>query len=284
LSSTTGSEPYRQCVIAVGTRHGKHHQLAPAFAEILGAHLIAPRDVDTDQFGTFTGEITRSIPALAAARAKARLAITISGLPFGLASEASYGSVPNAGWCGHEELLVFIDDNRGIEIVEGYRTSMMPGLTRRATSFAELASLGDGWPAQALIVRPAVGGAASDIVKGITDAEQLRCTIAAAAQLSADGYAVVEPDLRAHHNPTRQAVLTRLAGTLAYRLATSCPSCGTPGYGRGDTQPGLPCRICRTPTDLVFADLHECQTCTHRSTHPRPEPAADPSCCPNCNR
>lgn len=39
--------------------HGKHRQVAPAFTEILGASVIAPPGLDTDRFGTFTGEIPR---------------------------------------------------------------------------------------------------------------------------------------------------------------------------------------------------------------------------------
>ena len=80
--------PYRDAVIAVGTRHRKERQFRVPFRDVLGAHLLTPDDLDTDRFGTFTGEVSRVETAIEAARAKARLAMTVTGLPFGLASEA----------------------------------------------------------------------------------------------------------------------------------------------------------------------------------------------------
>jgi hypothetical protein len=102
--STTGnrSEPYSGSLIAVGTNHGKQHQFAPAFSAVLGARLVTPPGLDTDQFGTFSVETPRSGTAVQAARSKARLALTLLDLPRGVASEASYGPLPG-GWFGHQE-------------------------------------------------------------------------------------------------------------------------------------------------------------------------------------
>ncbi|MBJ7341465.1 DUF6671 family protein [Mycolicibacterium sp.] len=276
--------PYRGCVIAVGTRHGKAEQMADAFSETLGARLLTPPDLDTDQFGTFSGEIPRNLPALAAARAKAELTIDVSGLRYGLASEASYGPLAATGLPGHEELLIFLDDSRSIEVVEGYRTTQIPVAGHRATSVDDLPGrLTDGLPGQALIVRPARGGAPTDIVKGITHRHQLRSAVAGAAHRSTDGLALVEPDLRAHHNPGRRLILTQLAATLARRLATSCPACDAPGFGRTHTQSGLPCGTCGTPTSLAEAEMHECPACAHQRLIPSTAVSADAMWCPRCN-
>lgn len=283
--SATDPDAYRGCTVVFGTMHGKHRQVAPPFAEILGASVTAPPGLDTDRFGTFTGEIPRTSTPVEAARAKARLAITRTGTPYALASEASYGPLPGVGWPGHEELLLFLDDTRGIEIIEGRRSLAIPGNSHRVSGHAALAPeiYMFGSPPQALIVRPAEGGAARDIVKGITHTDRLTAAIAAAAATSTDGHALVEPDLRAHHNPTRRAVLSELGATLANRIATACPDCGTPGYGRVDTEPGLPCRWCGTPTERIRADIHGCARCPHRHTVPRPETTTEPSWCPDCN-
>lgn len=276
---------YRGCAIAFGTRHGKEHAVGPAFADILGARVTAPPDLDTDQFGTFTGDVTRTLTPLDAARAKARLAMRATGIHRALASEASYGPLRGVGLTGHEEILLFLDDTLGIEIIEGHRSLSTPARSRRATSYTDLApTLAElGWPAQGLVVRPATGGTRDDIVKGITDAARLAAAITTSARRSADDHALIEPDLRANHNPTRQAVLTQLGVTLATRLARACPQCATPGYGRIDTERGLPCQHCGTPTDLVRADVHGCAHCPHRHTHPRPVTAAAPRWCPHCN-
>ena len=272
--------PYRGCVIAVGTRHGKQHQWAPAFRDVLGAELLTPPDLDTDRLGTFTGETARKGPAVDAARAKTRLAMTIGDLSYGLASEASYGPLPG-GWPGHEEILLFCDDLRGIEVLEVHRTPSLPGVSRRVGAFSEIppAVLAD-LPDQALIVRPA--GAAGDIVKGITDAGALRSAISAAARNSPDGLAIVEPDLRAHYNPSRRRVLVDLADRLARRLATTCPACEAPGFGRVGSEFGLPCRVCATPTPQIRSAVRGCAACAHRVCRPVPG-LADPSDCPDCN-
>ena len=158
-------EAYRGTVIAVGTRHGKALQLASAFDRHLGAGLLTPPDLDTDQFGTFSGEHARRGTALETARAKARLGMRAAGLRYGLASEASYGPLPGSGLPGHEELLVFLDDVHSIEVVEGYRSAGMPGGAHRAAVIDDMPPhMIAGMPAQALIARPA-GGQAVDVVK-----------------------------------------------------------------------------------------------------------------------
>ncbi len=276
--------PYRGCLIVVGTRHGKTEQLAHAFQDTLGARLLTPPDLDTDQFGTFSGEIPRKGTALAAARAKAELAMEVSGLRYGLASEASYGLLAATGLAGHEELLMFLDDARGLEVVEGYRTTQIPGAGHHAADIDDLPGrLTDGLPAQALIVRPARGGVAADIVKDITHRHELRGAIARASARSTDGHALVEPDLRAHHNPSRRLVLTRLATTLARRLATHCPDCDAPGFGRTHTLSGLPCGMCGTPTSLPKAEIHECSACAHRRLTAVSAVSADATWCSQCN-
>jgi hypothetical protein len=277
--------PYRGRTIAVGTKHGKQHQLQPAFGAVLGAVLHTPPDLDTDRFGTFTGEIARTGPALDAARAKARLAMAVTELPYGVASEASYGTLPG-GWFGHEELLLFCDERLGIEVVEGHRTLSVPGTAHRVSDYREIpAAFLGGLPDQALIVRPCHCdrlSAGAPIAKGVTDTETLRSALSAALAHSPDGQAVVEPDLRAHHNPSRRLVLDRLAHKLARRLATACPACGAPGFGRMDAEPGLPCRACATPTPLIGNEIHGCAACDHRVSRPVRD-VADPGDCPSCN-
>jgi len=275
--------PYRGCRIAVGTRHGKEQQFARAFEAVLGAHLVTPPDLDTDRFGTFSGEIPRIAPASDTARAKARLAMAVSGLQYGLASEASYGPLPGAGAQGHEELVIFVDDTRGIEVFVGERTTLVPGHGHRVSGLADLPpAVTTRLPEQALIVRPSASGQPAHIVKGITDLTLLNTAIMAAAKHSADGLALVEPDLRAHHNPSRRLVLCRLADVLARRLATRCPLCGTPGFGRVDSERGLPCRICETPTDAIHNEIHACARCSH-GVAVAVATTADPDWCPQCN-
>ncbi|GAA3453496.1 DUF6671 family protein [Dactylosporangium matsuzakiense] len=278
---------YLGAEVVFATRHGKERQVAGVFACLLGSVVTAPPDLDTDRFGTFTGDVARCLPPLETALAKARLGLAETGLRQALASEGSYGSLPGLGWPGHEEILLFLDDARGWYIIEGHRGVAIPGVARTVAGLDELRPHlpALGWPGQALVVRPhATGAAASDpVVKGVTDLGELAAAIHRAGLRSPDGRATVEPDLRAMHNPTRRAVLRRLGRRMALRLATRCPACATPGYGRTGFEAGLPCADCGRPTELPRADVHTCPACRHTTTVPRGERAASPGECPDCN-
>ena len=275
--------PYDGRTAVFATRHGKHQPVGEALAGI-GLTVTAPADLDTDRFGTFTGEVPRTLSPVDAARAKVRLAAAVTAHPYVLASEASYAPLP-LGLPGHEELLLFTDTERGIEVIEIERVlTSLPAAVRvghAAEAEAFLAACGFG--AQAIIVRPAAGGRPADTHKGITTRRRFTEALAAATRRSPDGRAVVEPDLRAMNNPTRQEVLRRLGRRLARRLATPCPDCGCPGFGRTGTRPGLSCAACGTGTPVIAADVHKCARCPHRTEVAREATVADPQWSPSCN-
>ncbi|WP_205875139.1 DUF6671 family protein [Mycobacterium camsae] len=274
---------YTGTVIAMGTMHGKERQVAPAFAAEFGARVFAPPGIDTDQFGTFTGEVTRTLTPVAAATAKARLAMTAAKVPYGVASEASYDT-----WYGmlamHQEILVFIDDNRGIHVVEGVNVPRAPGPPKLVENGHEAidAARRFGFPEQGAVVTATIAGSTRLFGKGLTDAFVLVNTVNTAAAASDDHRARLEPDLRAHHNPGRREVLSALAKRLAGRLATPCPNCLCPGYGRVAVREGLRCRACGSPTTLVASDILGCPACVYRSEAARTG-TAEPRYCPQCN-
>lgn len=263
---------------ALATRHGKEQVIAPAFAAVTGLAVTVPAGIDTDALGTFTGETPRAGSMLQAARAKARLGMAASGLPIGLASEGSFGPHPVLPFLAMgRELLIVIDDERGIEVVEEAASER--------TNFAalEIAPGADvegflaraGFPGHALVLR-------SDerLVKGIATRDELggllsRCT----------GPLRLETDMRAHVNPTRMAGIGRLALRLAQRLATPCPVCAAPGFGTVRRETGLPCSACAAPTPLVSRLVCRCPLCGHETASPRNDgrQAATPAECPECN-
>lgn len=274
---------YTGAVIAMGTMHGKERQVAPAFAAEFGARVIAPPGIDTDRFGTFAGEVTRTLTPVAAATAKARLAMSTAKVCYGVASEASYDA-----WYGmlavHQEILVFIDDVRGIQVLEGVNVPRTPGPPKLVENGHEAvdAARRFGFPDQGAVVRASIDGDALVFGKGLTDAFALVQVVDTAVAAADDHRAWLEPDLRAHHNPSRREVLAALARRLAGRLATQCPGCLGPGYGRVAVREGLPCRACGSPTTLVAADILGCPACDYRSETARTG-TAEPRYCPRCN-
>ncbi len=84
--------------VCLTTLHGKERVLARPFFHGLGAELVVC-GCDTDQLGTFSGEIERAADPLSTCVRKAALGLEASGLRLGLASEGSFGPHPSRGSC-----------------------------------------------------------------------------------------------------------------------------------------------------------------------------------------
>ena len=270
------TEPYRGLTAALATRHGKALALALPLQQRLGLGL-QPADVDTDAFGSFTGEVTRTGTAADAAIAKARAGMAATGLTLGLASEGSFGPHPwlPFGALG-VETLAFVDDAHGLALVEAAPS--------RRTNFSSLDLLAGadvagwlgriGFPAHGVVVRGRDGAV---LAKGVQDADALAALLPGAVRL--------DTDMRAHMNPTRMAAIRALARRLAARLATPCPGCGAPGWGQIGVERGLPCRQCGQSTEMVTGLRFGCVACEHQALLPRPDGLvmAEPGDCGWCN-
>lgn len=272
--------PYEGSRAALATCHGKAQAIAPPLAAWTGLALVVPEGLDTDSLGTFTGEVTRPAPMRETARMKARLGMAASGLPFGIASEGSFGPHPVLPFvAAAHELLLLVDDVQGIEIAEVQTSENTNFATLDITPGDDLEAFLSrvGFPEHALIVR-----AGKTLTKGIHSPALLTETIARGLR---EGPVRIETDMRAHMNPTRMKEIARLADTFARRIATACPVCAAPGFGIIRSMPGLPCCVCATPTPLVRARVMGCARCGHEALHPRTDGrnAAAAAECPECN-
>jgi len=273
----TEARPYSGTVIAFATAHGKDDLAREPFAAILDATVVAPPALDTDQFGTFSGEIPRTLTPQAAAHAKAALAMNAAGTPFALASEGSF-----SGGFGllveHRELLLFVDRQRGLEVIEATTeiSPLPPSKAIDSVDGAERYADRIGFPAQGIIVRTASG-----ISKDLRTSDAFRAHID--RSLGENSTVSIEPDLRAHRCPSRADTIARLAQRMAHRLDTPCPTCATPGFGRVNVSRGVRCRDCGSPTELIEADIFGCARCDHTQSVLRPPRRADPARCPECN-
>jgi len=272
--------------VALGTMHGKQAAIVPPLAAI-GVSVCVSHDLDTDRFGTFTGEIPRAGSMEDAARAKATAAIAATGLDVGIASEGSYGPHPVIPFAAAgRELILWRDEARGLEIIE-HLVDDLP-----CYGHEEVANAGEaepflariGFPEAAVIVAPADRGAAP-VAKGITDKGALTQAIDAALRHSREGRALVLADMRAHLNPRRMEKIGQLAEKLARRLATPCPACDAPGFGRLRAEAGLPCSGCGLPTEMIAREIMGCAACGHEQSHPRTDglTSAEPRHCGFCN-
>jgi hypothetical protein len=94
----------------IATKHGKERLFGQPIKISLGLSIACPENIETDQLGTFTGEVERTATPGEAALRKARLGIAMTGMQLGLASEGSFGPHPALPFLAVDhELVVFID-------------------------------------------------------------------------------------------------------------------------------------------------------------------------------
>jgi len=272
---------YTGAVVAFATMHGKERLAREPFRDILGAEVVAVADLDTDQFGAFSGEIARTLSPRAAASAKARLGIQLAGTPYGLASEGSF----NAGLgfvVEHHEVLLFVDESLGLELVEGSvaASPLPPGRTITLLDEGLGYAKSIGFPEQGVLLR--AGESGQVVRKNIETADALAGALDELLS-TAGGPVTIAPDYRSHRCPSRASVIAELATLMARRLATLCPACQTPGFGRVDVERGLRCADCGQPTGVIAADIDGCGACSHTVRLSRPEQRASPQWCDFCN-
>jgi hypothetical protein len=278
--------PYSGALIALTTRHGKERALSPVFAVGLGARLQLS-DHDTDQLGTFSGEIPRLTDAAATCRAKALLGMEATGLPLGLASEASFGPHPAMPMLPvGQELLLFLDLERDLCVLEQrleWRTNYSHTLLEPGAS-PEHWLQQVGFPSHGVIARTAEPQLGL-LFKGVQTRADLAEACERCRRADPNGRVWLETDMRAHCNPTRMRSIRRLGVSLVRRLRMPCPECGSPGWGLIDTQAGLPCSECGTPTELTRSEIWGCEACGVRRSQQRRDglTSAEPGQCPWCN-
>ncbi len=281
------NKPYNNAKIGLVTKHNKKSVIGPIFETLLGASVFSI-NVDTDQLGTFSGEVLRNLSPLECAQKKCELGIEIGAYDYYIASEGSFGPHPDNPFlmCDHE-ILFFIDKIRNIH----HSTSIISPQTnyRQAviSSFKELLDFSKKalFPSHALIIRPHCWVNKEVIFKGIKDMNSLEKYFIRALD-AAGGQAVwVETDMRAHLNPTRMNVIGLVAESLATQLNTLCPKCECPGWGIKEVRKGLQCSLCLNETPWVKSEIWGCHGCAHTIEQPRSDGLrrVSPNYCQLCN-
>lgn len=265
--------------------HGKERAIAPLLEAQLGIICITDPDLDTDRYGTFTGEVERKGSPLETVRTKCINAMQHAGFDLGIATEATFGPHPHLGLIpSHHEIMLLLDTRLGLEIRVSMLTTETNFASRIISSEDELMAFAKsaGFPAHGLILRT-LYGPARKIKKGITSTEELT---AAYRLLSLTGGTLqVETDMRAHMNPTRMSMIRSLTGKLLYKMVAECPSCGTPGFGEEEMIPGLPCRSCGLPTRSWLSKKIACTRCGNAvlESFPDGRTLEEPGACQHCN-
>jgi len=271
--------------LIIATKHQKEKAIAPIFEKALGVKCFTNPDLNTDVFGTFCGEVERSKDVIDTVRKKCLMGMTLSNSDLGIASEGSFGPLPNAFFVhANEEILIFIDKVHQLEVIvkEVSLTTNFNGSAiqseKELIEFAQKV----GFPEHGLIAKKNQDDT-SDMVKGIQRWEHLLETYKIFMSQFQSFY--VETDMRALYNPTRMNIIEKAAKKLVTKINNLCPACKTPGFGISKSNSGLPCAVCNAPTQSLLSHLYSCQKCnyTHEEMYPNGISKQEPMYCDYCN-
>lgn len=260
--------------VALITKHQKAKWIAP-YLEALGFEVYESNLFDTDNLGTFSGEVERTLSPKDAALTKAQKACELTGSDWGLGSEGSFGGGPAPGLINwNDEVLCLYQASTGITI---YAHAAGPIAVNELTldgrvPFKQklLRTPGQHW-----ILRTQ-----QSIEKGLS-AQQLQDRL---EQVDCSSQKVkIEPDLRAMNCPERQKMIAKAAEDLVKRLTEKCPTCQAYNFVVKEKQSGLPCALCTLPTAQAKSWTRICDECGNRHDEIVQEKSADPTHCQFCN-
>jgi hypothetical protein len=280
-----GTALFENRSLIIATKHEKERVIAPLLEKALGVSCFVKDGFDTDQWGTFSGEIERKQDPIATARQKCLKAMELSNCELGVASEGSFGAHPSLFFTSaDDEFLIFIDKKNNLEIIArelSMETNFNGQEIKTETdllNFAELVK----FPSHGLILRKSKT-ANTNIIKGISDVSQLKKAFKELMNTSDSVYA--ETDMRAMFNPSRMAVIENATKNLVAKVNSCCPRCTTPGFGISEVKKGLKCNWCGLPTNSTLSFIYSCQKCnfTKEDMYPHKKRTEDPTYCDYCN-
>lgn len=269
--------------VALLTQHGKEKIIYPEFNRALGVDVVVAQGFDTDQLGTFSREIDRTLSPLECARKKALLACELTGLDYGLGSEGSFGSGPFGSFVPwHEELLVFVDHANNIE-VSAIASNPSFHLHLQCKNIDDVIDfLNEAEAGQHLIMRPDHESHRL-VFKALQNVEEVSDAFDTCLANSSNGVVLVEYDLRAHLSPQRMMRIGEAAQQLTQRLTSLCPKCEAVNFWVKEVVPGLPCAACQLPTNQTHYLLKRCDVCGCEERQSVNKEKADPYYCSYCN-
>ena len=271
--------------IIIATKHQKEKVIAPILKKELGLECVVSQDLDTDVFGTFTGEVERLNDPVETARLKCLKAMELSGCDIGISNEGSFGLHPTIFFVhADSEVILLIDKKNKLEFIVSEISTKTNFNGCEIKSYKELQEFAKAalFPSHGLILRKSKDFK-EDIYKGITQSKDLEKAYTVLMDKYGSVYA--ETDMRALYNPTRMEVIENAVQKLVTKIKTLCPKCNAPGFSITEAKPGLKCESCGAPTRSTLLHILSCQSCgfTEEKMYPRGKFYEDPMYCDICN-
>jgi len=268
--------------IHIVTIHGKEKVIGPLLEERLQVRAGVIRSLNTDEFGTFSGEIERSDPPVVTLRKKIIAAHQLTGHSVIVGSEGSFGSHPAFFMLAADEEWVMLKDfDNDIEIIGRYLTEETNFSGETIASLEQFRRFCDHvrYPSHGLILK--LGDDQQEMYKDLPP-ESLEEMISSALENNVTVY--IETDMRADRNPTRMHAIGHATVNLLERIASTCPECAMPGFWIKEVVPGLPCRVCNSPTKSIKSYIYRCDHCNYAENRANEKKSKEePMYCDFCN-
>jgi hypothetical protein len=267
------------------TKHGKEKVVKPILDKETGCIVVVETRFDTDKLGTFSREIKRRKSKLETARTKIKKGMKLLKVDIGIASEGSFGSHPMLSIPWNVELVLLYDKKEKMEMFGMYESSETNLSQVTTKSYDEVLKFAEkaGFPEHYLILRPENENSKS-IIKDINSFDKLKDAFILCKSRSISGNVFIETDMRAYANPTRMKNIEKATQNLVSKLLNFCPKCGAPGYIIKDVVQGLPCEMCRLPSEITLKYIYGCHKCKHENEQLYPKGQFAPAqYCNFCN-
>lgn len=272
------------------TRHGKERVITPALENEFGMKINVADKIDTDQFGTFSGDVERSDTLYKTARLKVSKAFDLyPHADIAIASEGPFYPHPDSPFLPvNTELVLLLDKKNGLEI-SGRYVSLAAMVKERTVS-----SLKEALNFAKVILFPEYGIAlkvqsSKDykpfIFKGARTWSSLETALHFLFTVSFNGKIQLQSDMRANFNPFRMENILLATLKLVKTMNRTCQKCCIPGFDVIEVVKGLPCAHCKAPTKTTLSHIYKCKNCNYREEifFPHGKKHEDPGSCDYCN-
>ena len=272
------------------TKHNKESVIVPILKEALGLDIAIATKVDTDEFGTFSGEIERPDTQYKTAMLKILKAFELyPDAEIAIASEGAFNPHPDCAFVPlNTEIILLIDRKNQLEISAKYLSLSVSVKEETVSTMDEAWAFVEniGFPKNGIILK--AGNNKTDkpyIFKDATTKSCLEAALIFFFEISADGKVTMQSDMRAHLNPVRMENIRLATLELLKTIQSVCPICNTPGFGIKQVVKGLPCSLCNAPTISTLLYICECKRCKHqdKKMYPHGKQQEDPGLCDYCN-
>ncbi len=272
------------------TKHNKDIVISPILKEALGLDISVATRVNTDEFGTFSGEIERPDTQYNTAKLKILKAFELyPDAEIAIASEGSFNPHPDCAFIPlNTEIILLIDRKNQLEISAKYLSLSVSVKEETVLTMEEAWAFVEnlGFPQNGIILK--AGNNKNNTPYIFKDATTISCLEAALFfffDISDDGKITLQSDMRAHLNPVRMENIRLAAIELLKTIQSVCLHCKTPGFTVKEVTKGLPCSLCNAPTRSTLLYLYECKKCKQQEEklYPNGKQYEDPGLCDYCN-